>query len=163
MHAEALRDAGPGPAQGPPKLEVEVISAVGAHIWQSFAPTPLSPCPPRHGPPAGGSPRGETSARHRGDAGKGKQQCNKQFDEEEDFLAEYYTPAHDAPSCGHVKHWKRLRAKRGFAYFVCYQCGLKWRMCSIGVRAPDELPGQLAALPPRAHQDHLGCHQTTAQ
>ena len=32
-----------------------------------------------------------------------------------------------APVCAHVANWKRLRAKRGYAYFVCYQCGAKWR------------------------------------
>lgn len=38
------------------------------------------------------------------------------------------------PSCTHMKHWKRLRANRGFAYFICYHCGAKWRMSSRGMR-----------------------------
>eukprot|EP00667_Euglena_gracilis_P024317 EG_transcript_27921 len=33
---------------------------------------------------------------------------------------------HGTP-CGHQSSWKRLRAKRGYAYFVCYYCGAKWR------------------------------------
>jgi len=40
-----------------------------------------------------------------------------------------------AASCNHSRHWKRLRAKRGFAYFVCFQCGAKWRMSSLGLKA----------------------------
>eukprot|EP00668_Euglena_longa_P009852 GGOE01011922.1.p1 GENE.GGOE01011922.1~~GGOE01011922.1.p1 ORF type:complete len:531 (-),score=61.46 GGOE01011922.1:1274-2866(-) len=39
-----------------------------------------------------------------------------------------------SPTCSHIKFWKRLRANRGFAYFVCYQCGAKWRMSSKGMR-----------------------------
>jgi hypothetical protein len=31
------------------------------------------------------------------------------------------------PPCAHHPSWKRLRAKRGYAYFVCYACGAKWR------------------------------------
>eukprot|EP00667_Euglena_gracilis_P011212 EG_transcript_11442 len=30
--------------------------------------------------------------------------------------------------CVHRKSWKRLRAKKGCAFFVCFQCGAKWRM-----------------------------------
>lgn len=33
---------------------------------------------------------------------------------------------HGTP-CTHQSNWKRLRAKRGYAYFVCYLCGAKWR------------------------------------
>lgn len=38
------------------------------------------------------------------------------------------------PTCTHVKSWKRLRANRGFAYFICTGCGVKWRVSSKGVR-----------------------------
>eukprot|EP00997_Jenningsia_sp_PLL12_P011037 NODE_848_length_1413_cov_53.873900_g705_i0.p2 GENE.NODE_848_length_1413_cov_53.873900_g705_i0~~NODE_848_length_1413_cov_53.873900_g705_i0.p2 ORF type:complete len:144 (-),score=19.36 NODE_848_length_1413_cov_53.873900_g705_i0:104-535(-) len=29
--------------------------------------------------------------------------------------------------CNHPKQWKRLRAKRGRAFFVCFECGAKWQ------------------------------------
>jgi len=29
--------------------------------------------------------------------------------------------------CPHRKSWKRLRAKKGSAFFVCFECGAKWR------------------------------------
>lgn len=29
--------------------------------------------------------------------------------------------------CPHRKSWKRLRAKKKCAFFVCFQCGAKWR------------------------------------
>uniref|UniRef100_A0A6T2AR75 Uncharacterized protein n=1 Tax=Eutreptiella gymnastica TaxID=73025 RepID=A0A6T2AR75_9EUGL len=41
-------------------------------------------------------------------------------------------------TCTHAKHWKRLRAKRGSAYFLCFQCGAKWRTCSQAMRAQQE-------------------------
>lgn len=31
------------------------------------------------------------------------------------------------PNCQHVSQWKRLRTKRGAAFFVCFECGCKWR------------------------------------
>lgn len=34
--------------------------------------------------------------------------------------------------CHHVSHWKRLRAKRGISYFVCFLCGIKWRVRANG-------------------------------
>jgi hypothetical protein len=34
--------------------------------------------------------------------------------------------------CNHRKSWKRLRSKRGFAYFACYFCGSKWRINTTG-------------------------------
>jgi hypothetical protein len=43
----------------------------------------------------------------------------------EDVPDDHPVGAH--PSCNHAKFWKRLRANRGFAYFVCYHCGAKWR------------------------------------
>jgi hypothetical protein len=33
----------------------------------------------------------------------------------------------DGARCPHRKSWKRLRAKKGCAFFVCFQCGAKWR------------------------------------
>eukprot|EP00667_Euglena_gracilis_P008338 EG_transcript_8438 len=30
--------------------------------------------------------------------------------------------------CGHRRPWKRLRAKRGFTFFACRECGVKWRV-----------------------------------
>ena len=41
-------------------------------------------------------------------------------------------------TCTHAKYWKRLRAKRGAAYFLCFQCGAKWRTCSQAMRAQQE-------------------------
>lgn len=32
--------------------------------------------------------------------------------------------------CIHVKAWKRLRGKKGFAYYECSFCGTRWRMPS---------------------------------
>lgn len=40
-------------------------------------------------------------------------------------------PDADPPSiddCPHPKPWKRLRAKRGFTFFACRDCGAKWRL-----------------------------------
>lgn len=37
----------------------------------------------------------------------------------------------DAPVCDHVDHWKRLRSKRGHAYFLCYLCGRKWKTPTV--------------------------------
>lgn len=34
-------------------------------------------------------------------------------------------PTFEAGRCEHRKFWKRLRAKRGFTYFICLHCGLK--------------------------------------
>jgi hypothetical protein len=33
----------------------------------------------------------------------------------------------DSARCPHRKSWKRLRAKKGCAFFVCFECGAKWR------------------------------------
>jgi hypothetical protein len=33
----------------------------------------------------------------------------------------------DDQRCVHRKTWKRLRAKKGSASFVCFTCGAKWR------------------------------------
>eukprot|EP00667_Euglena_gracilis_P001860 EG_transcript_1857 len=30
-------------------------------------------------------------------------------------------------SCGHPRPWRRLRAKRGFTFYACRDCGMKWR------------------------------------
>eukprot|EP00906_Rhabdomonas_costata_P003250 RCo004975 len=30
-------------------------------------------------------------------------------------------------SCDHTTAWKRLRGKRGFGYFICRECGAKWK------------------------------------
>jgi hypothetical protein len=38
---------------------------------------------------------------------------------------------HGASACDHVDHWKRLRAKRGYSYVVCYCCGVKWRIKDV--------------------------------
>jgi hypothetical protein len=35
--------------------------------------------------------------------------------------------------CHHRKSWKRLRSKRGFAYFACQFCGAKWRITTHGI------------------------------
>eukprot|EP00667_Euglena_gracilis_P010491 EG_transcript_10679 len=37
-------------------------------------------------------------------------------------------PDHDSCGCGHRRPWKRLRAKRGFTFFACRDCGAKWRI-----------------------------------
>eukprot|EP00668_Euglena_longa_P045745 GGOE01061425.1.p1 GENE.GGOE01061425.1~~GGOE01061425.1.p1 ORF type:complete len:359 (+),score=34.84 GGOE01061425.1:27-1079(+) len=34
--------------------------------------------------------------------------------------------------CPHPKPWKRLRAKRGFTFFACRECGAKWRIFQPG-------------------------------
>ena len=52
----------------------------------------------------------------------------------EDEAGDDHPALPSAPQCTHAKHWKRLRAKRGIAVFVCYHCGTKWRVCSIGAR-----------------------------
>jgi hypothetical protein len=36
-------------------------------------------------------------------------------------------PTYENGRCSHRKCWKRLRAKRGYTYFICLQCTLKWR------------------------------------
>eukprot|EP00667_Euglena_gracilis_P012566 EG_transcript_12920 len=41
-----------------------------------------------------------------------------------------HIPGADGARCNHFHNWKRLRSKRGFAYFVCYLCGAKWRTAS---------------------------------
>eukprot|EP00667_Euglena_gracilis_P007087 EG_transcript_7158 len=51
------------------------------------------------------------------------------------------------PTCSHIKFWKRLRANRGFAYFVCYQCGAKWRTSSKGMRHPTAAAAAAAQCP----------------
>jgi len=40
-------------------------------------------------------------------------------------------PIFENGRCSHKRCWKRLRAKRGYAYFVCLQCGVKWRSTSL--------------------------------
>ena len=52
----------------------------------------------------------------------------------EDEAGDDHPALPSAPQCTHTKHWKRLRAKRGIAVFVCCHCGTKWRVCSIGAR-----------------------------
>eukprot|EP00667_Euglena_gracilis_P006685 EG_transcript_6741 len=32
-----------------------------------------------------------------------------------------------SPSCDHPRPWRRLRAKRGFTFYACRDCGAKWR------------------------------------
>eukprot|EP00667_Euglena_gracilis_P012091 EG_transcript_12384 len=32
------------------------------------------------------------------------------------------------PSCQHPKPWKKLRAKRGVKFYMCVQCGERWRL-----------------------------------
>eukprot|EP00667_Euglena_gracilis_P006020 EG_transcript_6067 len=32
-----------------------------------------------------------------------------------------------SPDCGHPRPWRRLRAKRGFTFYACRDCGTKWR------------------------------------
>eukprot|EP00667_Euglena_gracilis_P005108 EG_transcript_5137 len=39
--------------------------------------------------------------------------------------------------CPHRKSWKRLRAKKGCAFFVCFHCGAKWRTKSGEANASD--------------------------
>eukprot|EP00667_Euglena_gracilis_P002900 EG_transcript_2905 len=34
--------------------------------------------------------------------------------------------------CCHPKPWKRLRAKRGFTFYACRDCGVKWRLPTPG-------------------------------
>jgi hypothetical protein len=40
----------------------------------------------------------------------------------------------DAPHgrCNHRKDWKRLRAKKGCAFFMCCLCGSKWNTNNTG-------------------------------
>ena len=56
-----------------------------------------------------------------------------------------------APQCTHTKHWKRLRSKRGFAFFVCCHCGTKWRVCSIGVRNQSSVNSSVQPAEPAPH------------
>ena len=35
---------------------------------------------------------------------------------------------------------------QGFAYFLCYQCGVKWRVCSQGLQAPQQVPLELSSI-----------------
>eukprot|EP00667_Euglena_gracilis_P008550 EG_transcript_8667 len=41
-------------------------------------------------------------------------------------------PAAGDGGCPHPKPWKRLRAKRGFTFFACRECGAKWRIFQPG-------------------------------
>eukprot|EP00667_Euglena_gracilis_P018989 EG_transcript_20273 len=46
-----------------------------------------------------------------------------------------------SPSCPHPRPWRRLRAKRGFTFYACRDCGAKWRALT---------PSRVAALEPAA-------------
>lgn len=37
-------------------------------------------------------------------------------------------PICEGGRCSHKSFWTRLRAKRGFSYFKCHQCGVEWRV-----------------------------------
>eukprot|EP00667_Euglena_gracilis_P019000 EG_transcript_20278 len=42
------------------------------------------------------------------------------------LCANYASPLF-SPDCGHPRPWRRLRAKRGFTFYACRDCGAKWR------------------------------------
>eukprot|EP01001_Neometanema_parovale_P005713 NODE_2126_length_1505_cov_80.438495_g2024_i0.p1 GENE.NODE_2126_length_1505_cov_80.438495_g2024_i0~~NODE_2126_length_1505_cov_80.438495_g2024_i0.p1 ORF type:complete len:192 (-),score=11.86 NODE_2126_length_1505_cov_80.438495_g2024_i0:564-1139(-) len=41
-------------------------------------------------------------------------------------------------ACEHVENWRRLRAKRGYVYFVCTKCSAKWRVAAGSARTGAE-------------------------
>lgn len=59
--------------------------------------------------------------------------------EEEDDGEEGAARVLDGSRCPHRKSWKRLRAKKGCAFFVCFQCGAKWRTKS-GLEGDEAAP-----------------------
>ena len=52
---------------------------------------------------------------------------------------EKHFPLYPQGRCAHTEHWKYIRGKRGFAYYVCHQCELKWcQERSKGPRKPSD-------------------------
>jgi hypothetical protein len=49
------------------------------------------------------------------------------FDNTDTITETVRFPTFPSGRCLHRRFWKRLRAKRGYTYFICLQCGLKWR------------------------------------
>jgi len=54
-------------------------------------------------------------------------------------------PIFENGRCNDKKCWKRLRAKRGFAYFTCLQCGLKWRATTLSEKLKKQSQPHAAA------------------
>lgn len=66
-------------------------------------------------------------------------------------------PTVEGGRCSHRKCWKRLRAKRRYTYFICLECGVKWRSTGQSERARQQavLPGNLPYDSSAADEEEL--------
>eukprot|EP00906_Rhabdomonas_costata_P000740 RCo000971 len=80
----------------------------GAGVWGIFAPSAGATLP--H------IPVPEAVPLHKGPVSGGSSSPSRALE-----------PLSCSPLCDHTSAWRRLRGKRGHGYYICSQCGAKWK------------------------------------